>query len=98
MKTTKINFEELKPFKVIPAVWLICQTVISKKINFMKVKEGYYADDTDGCCRFISKTSETDRYFYELYTDELEALEVCRSYRLRGVQKIDDRIKELKND
>ena len=94
----KINFKTLEMFKLIPEVWLVSSTVINRKVNFMKVKEGYYMDDTDGCNRFISKEFETDRYFYEIFTDELEALEVCRSCRLKSLEKIDDRIAKLKTN
>ena len=94
----KINFKTLEMFKPIPEVWLVSSTVINRKVNFMKVKEGYYMDDSGGCNRFISKDFETDRYFYEIFTDELEALEVCRSYRLKDLEDINDRIKQLKND
>ena len=94
----KINFKTLEMFKPIPEVWLVSSTVINRKVNFMKVKEGYYMDDTDGCNRVVSKEFETDRYFYEIFTDELEALEVCRSYRLKSLEKIDDRIAKLKTN
>lgn len=87
----KINFETLEEGKVIPEVWVVTCGTIKHETQFKKLSESIY-DTGNGNGWGIA--THLDSFF----TSELEALEAARDYKLKDLEDINDRIKQLKND
>jgi hypothetical protein len=86
----KINFETLEEGKVIPEVWVVTCGRVEYKKGFKKLNHGIY--DLNNSDWGIA--THLDSFF----TSELEALEAALDYKLKELEELNDRIKELTND